>query len=437
MGCRFCWIVAFWGLIFRGISADAGLGEWSMSGLMGTITVEQAQWQRLDVQPGIRIGALEAIFDLELFLDHEGRIRNSGWDFSSRRKGLESALRKIHSVRYGRPNDRARRLYLQAGALEWITLGSGLLMRNYRNTHGAPGLKRTGLDLQIRNLFDDRVTVRTVIGDLLDLESGGPLVGGRVEFYPMPLWDLGVTVVADTDQLHGLPDSIRAGRPRDAFAAASVDMAYPFVNQQHVRAEVYAGIGRILDADSGTGVVLPGVMVKVGMLRLRAEYQWVRGRFQPAHFDALYDVNRALVDPSTGSITTREATLQPAPMRGVFGEAFFHIRRTLLASGSYQYLSGDVSNAQILEGRVGLTPEFLTRIHRVSRAEGYFEKRLRDSDLGEWFMGTPDTRFGYIVVLEPVANVGMVWDVEFTYQPDGAGGFQRQRTLNIQLQMDL
>ena len=439
MRCRFCWVVAFWGLIFQGLFANAR-AEWDLSGLMGTITVGQAQWQRLDMQPGIRLGELEVVFDLELFLDPEGRVRNSGWDFSTRRKGVESALRKIHYLRYGRPNDRSRRLYLQAGAMEGVTLGSGLLMRNYRNTHGAPGVKRMGLDVQIRNFWGDKMTVRTLVGDVgevLDFEDSGPLVGGRVEFYPLPQLDVGITAVADIDQLRGLPDSIRAANPRDAFAAASVDVAYPFVDKQHLRAEVYAGIGRILDGESGTGISLPGVMVEVGMLRLRAEYQWTQGHFQHGHFDALYDVNRAVVDPNTGSITTREATLQAASMRGIFGEAFLIIYRTLLASGSYQYLTGEVSNAQIVEGRVGFAPEFLTRLHKVSRAEGYFEKRVRGSDLGKLLDATPDTRFGYLVVLEPVANVGMVWDVEFTYRPDGAGGVERQRTLNIQIKMDL
>ena len=439
MPCRFCWVVAFWGLLFEGLFADAR-AEWDLAGLMGTITVGQAQWQRLDVQPGMRLGELEVVFDLELFLDPEGRVRNSGWDFSTRRKGIESALRKIHYLRYGRANDRSRRLYLQAGAVEGVTLGSGLLMRNYRNTHGAPGIKRLGLDVQIRNFWGDKMTVRTLIGDVgevLDLDDAGPLVGGRVEFYPLPLLDVGVTAVVDADQLRGLPDSIRANHPRDAFAAASVDVAYPFVNKQHLRAEVYAGIGRILDGETGTGISLPGMMFEAGPLRLRAEYQWTQGRFQHGHFDALYDVNRAIVDPNTGSITTRESTLRDASMRGVFGEAFLNIYRTLLASGSYQYLTGEVSNAQIVEGRVGFAPEFLTRLHKVARAEGYFEKRVRGSDLGKLFDTTSDTRFGYLVILEPVANVGMVWDVEFTYRPDGAGGFERQRTLNIQIKMDL
>ncbi|MDE2799308.1 MAG: hypothetical protein OXI94_11650, partial [Gemmatimonadota bacterium] len=102
---RFCWIVAFWGLIFEGVSADAIGIPWDLSAILGSVTVEQEQRQRYNIQPRIRMGDLSAAFDLEIFLDHEGRIRDSGWDFSSRRRGVESLLRKIHYVRYGDIDD--------------------------------------------------------------------------------------------------------------------------------------------------------------------------------------------------------------------------------------------------------------------------------------------------------------------------------------------
>ena len=435
---RFCWIVAFWGLIFESISADAIGIPWDLSAIMGSVTIEQEQRQRFNLQPRIRIGKLDAAFDLELFLDHEGRIRDSGWDFSSRRRGAKSLLRKIHYLRYGDPNDRNQRLSLHVGALEWVTLGTGLVMRNYRNTYGSPGVKRAGLDMRVRDILG-RLTVRALIGDLLDLEGGGPVFGGRAEFQLIPLLDMGVTAVVDMDQLSGLPDSIRTDLPRDAFAAASVDVGYPFIDRRHLRARLYAGAGRILDGDSGTGLALPGVSVNVGPARLQGEYRWVSGRFQPGHFDALYDVNRAIVDPSTGAITTREATLQSASMQGVFGGAFLKIYSILLASGSYQHLRGDVGDAQIVEGRVEFVPEFLKQLPKVKviRAEGYFEKRFRDSSLRNLFDGTPNTRFGYVVVLEPVKNTGVILEAEFTYLPDGSGGFKRQRILNIQTEIKL
>ena len=65
--------------------------DFSLSGMIGTVTVDNLQWQRLDLRPRLKIGPFEAAFDVELFLDEGGRIRDKGWDFSTRRSGLESA----------------------------------------------------------------------------------------------------------------------------------------------------------------------------------------------------------------------------------------------------------------------------------------------------------------------------------------------------------
>ena len=205
---------------------------WDWAALLGSVTVEQTQWQRLDVQPHIRSGNLEAVLDLELFWDETGRLRDRGWDFSTRRKGIESVLRKIYYVRYGDPDNWEQKIYVRLGALESVTLGTGLLMHNYRNTQNEPGIKRTGFDLQLRHLYHKRVSVRAMVSDLLDIEGGGPLVGGHAVFHLSEDWDLGFSVVVDTDQLHALPDSVRAGQSRDVYGAISGDVTYPLI-QRH------------------------------------------------------------------------------------------------------------------------------------------------------------------------------------------------------------
>ncbi len=224
------YIYALMGLLW---TAAAGAQElldtpegFSLSSLLGTVTVEGAQWQRLDLQPRLRSGAFEAVLDLELFLDDTGQFRSRGWDFSSRRQGLESLLRKIHYIRYGSPDHLQHRVYLKVGALEEVTLGQGMIMRRYRNTLDAPGMKKTGMDLQIRGLGGGKVTVRGVISDFLDLDRGGPIVGGRLVVHALGPVEVGGTVVVDNDQLSGLPDSVRTGL-QDRYGVFGVDVAYP------------------------------------------------------------------------------------------------------------------------------------------------------------------------------------------------------------------
>jgi len=406
--------------------------NWALSGLLGTVTVGQTQWQRLDLQPHIRLGALEAVLDIELFLDETGNIRDLGWDFSTRRKGLESLFRKIHHIQYGTPADQDRRMYFRLGALESVTLGSGLLMRNYRNTQDAPGIKRTGLDLQMQHLFNQRVTVRAIISDLLDLDGGGPIVGGRVVFHPTEQWDLGVTLVVDTDQLNALPDSIRNAHPRDAYGSVSFDIIYPIISKNNLQVQFYGAIARALNSQGGTGISGPGIKVAVGGLHLQGEYRWVTGRFQPGHFDALYDLNRAVVDSATATIRTREDALRDQSMHGFFADASLNIGRYFQAGATYQFLAGTRADAQILEGRAQLSPEALSHVPKMSLAEAYYEKRFDSFDLGNFFDGTTNTRFGYRLGISPLPQLTLVSDVEFTYLPNGQGGYIRQRALNIQ-----
>lgn len=417
-------------------NAPAQETQWDLAGLLGTVTVGQTQWQRLNLQPHIRLGALEAVLDLELFLDEQGQIRDLGWDFSTRRNGLKSILRKIHYVQYGHPADRDRHVYFRLGALESVTLGTGLLMRNYRNTLDAPGIKRTGFDLQLTHLFDKRITIRAITNDLLDLEGGGPIVGSRVVFHPAEQWDMGVTVVVDTDQLNALPDSIRNNRPRDAYGTISFDIIYPLISKPNLEVQFYGAIARALNSGGGTGLSGPGLKLVLSSLQIQGEYRWVTGRFQPGHFDALYDLNRAVIDTLTGTITTREASLLNQSMQGIFADATLTLGLYLQAGATYQYLHGSSQDAQILEGRAQLSPNALSKLPKINLAEAYYEKRFTSFDTGGIFAGTPNTRFGYRLGLTPMQQLTLISEVEFTYEPDGLGSYKRRKTLNIQSQIN-
>ena len=404
----------------------------SLSGLLGTVTVDGSQWQRLDLRPKFGGGGLE-VLDLELFLDEEGRFRNLGWDFSTRRKGLESVLRKIHYVRYGIPNDPKRRIYLRIGSLESVTLGQGMIMRRYRNTMDAPALKRTGLDFELRELWFGKVSIRGMVNNFLDLESGGPVVGGRVTLYPGSGVEVGVTAVLDTDQLSGLPDSVRTGIKEKDYGLFGVDIGYPLLRGPIAHMKIYGGVSRtMLSDESGTGLSGPGIILRAGGLTVQAEYRWVKGYFSPGHFDALYELNRAVLNAATDSIITREETLAELTLQGVFGDVRLSLGPLLEAEGSYQHLSGKGNDDRRLEGRVYLKPALLRQLPQIEMAEAYYENRRRGSGGVDFFDVSPDTRFGYKLGLNPVPKLSIILDVEFWYSPDGLGAMKRRRSFNLQ-----
>lgn len=430
------WLVFVWA--GQAAAVDVPGGAFSMSGLLGMVTVNGSQWQRMDLQPRIRSGPFEAVLDLELFVDAEGRFRDLGWDFSSRRKGLESVLRKIHYIRYGKPNDRRHRVYLRVGDLDVVTLGQGMIMRRYRNTLDAPGVKKTGLDLQIQGLSGGRVMARGVVSSFLDWDGGGPVVGGRIAYRTRVGLELGATVAADLDQLSALPDSVRAGAGRDRYGIFGVDAVYPLMQGPVARVSFYGGVSRTaMTGQAGTGLNGPGVLVTAGGLRVQVEYRWVEGRFRPGYFNALYDLNRAAVDPGTGAIVPRESTVADLSMQGVFGDAELSLGPLLKASASYQHLTGDGNEDRRLEGRASLMPALLKRLHKVAMAEAYYEHWLRGPKGFDFFEPTLDTRYGYRVGFDAVSKVSIVWEVEYTYRPDGAGGVKRQRIFNLQSLINL
>lgn len=404
-----------------------------LEGLVGAVSVDDGVWQRIDLRPRLRFGALEASLDLELFIDGEGRIRDRGWDFSSRRRGLESILRKIHYVRYGVSEDRDRRFYFQVGALDRLTLGNGLIVSDYRNTFGSPGLKRTGLDLQLRGFLWESLAIRGFVNDAMDLlDRGSPLVGGRASAVSWGGLEVGATLALDLDQLSALPDSVRAGAEDDAYGAYGVDVAYPVLQGRGVFVSLYGGIARPVATDKkGTGFHGPGIRLVAGRLSARAEARFVRGAFEPDHFDALYEQARAHV-AGDGSLVTREAGVADVDLNGFLANIELRDFGVLGGEVAYQYLIGNGSNDRFLRATLTIKPGFLGPLRHVSLSEAYLEKRDRAASPGGFFEVNGDTRFGYRVGLRPAGKVSVIWNMEFSYVPNGSGGFERQRTLGLQ-----
>ena len=69
-------------------------------------------------------------------------------------------------------------------------------------------------------------------------------------------------------------------------------------------------------------------------------------------------------------------------------------------------------------------------------AEAYYENHHRGGGKGI-FDKSSETRFGYRLGVKPVSRLSVIWEVQFTYEPDGTGGFQRRRLFNLQSRIDL
>ena len=196
----------------------------SIQGSFGTVTMDGVQWQRFSFRPDIPIGKFGVGFDVELFIDEEGKISREGWDFSNKYKVWDSLLRKIYYVRYGKSLDR---VYGRAGALDDVSRGYGMVMDGYRNTLNYPGEKNIGLDLAVKDLGSFGIGIHGMVNSFGDLKNKGIIAGGRISAKPLKPSGMGliskltfgITFVRDINQFAGLKDSDDDGYPdfQDGF----------------------------------------------------------------------------------------------------------------------------------------------------------------------------------------------------------------------------
>lgn len=198
--------------VFRLGVAESEMDNMALSGALGTVTVDGEQWQRISLRPDIPIGPFGVALDLELFINSKGEFSKKGWEFDTAQKAWDSVLRKIYYVRYGRPG---RNAFIKVGALDNVTLGYGLIVNGYRNTLRYPGVKKTGLQFDLRGISSFGLEVEGLINDFGDFGDGGPLIAVRLSAQPLgrtriPILGglrVGGTYAVDLNQYAGLRDS--------------------------------------------------------------------------------------------------------------------------------------------------------------------------------------------------------------------------------------
>lgn len=184
----------------------------SYAAAVGTVTMDGKQWQRINFRPDIPIGKFGVALDIEVFVDDQGNFSKKGWDFDSGQDAAESLLRKIYYVRYGRPREN---VFVKVGALDNVTIGYGLIMDGYRNTLEYPGVKKLGLQFDVRNLSPVSIGLQGMVNNFEDLGRSGALIGGRLSARPMAMMgipllgrlELGASYVRDMNQFGGFKDT--------------------------------------------------------------------------------------------------------------------------------------------------------------------------------------------------------------------------------------
>lgn len=332
---------------------------------LGAVTIDGVTYSKAVLQPNFRFANDKLKFGLYLPIIYSSDMfdpndwyhpnGNDEWSFGTD-KGwkdhpFDAALDAVGDLalkfkyfEYGRQLEDP--FFVKLGNLNDLTLGHGLIMRNYSNDGEFPAVRRVGFNL---GLDMKTVGFELVANDLADPE----IFGSRLYIRPIPnsRFALGLSGVVDINPLSGTTASAAAyGDP--LLIAAGLDLDLPIIEGDFMSLRLFADAAAetewlknaIPGHDAGLAYDLifndggfknwgaaGGLMGRVAILNWRLEYRYYTGIFRPSLFDSTYDKSRIEnAIAYSNYITTGGYSTAPTVM-GVYGEGSFSILKDKLS----------------------------------------------------------------------------------------------------------
>lgn len=337
---------------------------------IGSVVIDGNTYSKAIIQPVFHVG--KATLGLYLPIIYTSNLFDAGtwyrpggnneWSFggeywaSDPIKASQDALRdlalKIRFIEYGDPL--VDPFYLKAGNLSDMSLGHGILMRNFANDSDFPAVRRVGVNTG----FDGGSWgVEGVVNDLAQPD----IFGGRIKFLSI----FGLTGVVD---LHVAGD-LATQAQRDALGdplllGGAFDIDIPVLKAQSLALRAYADLGAVVpytrtdipsgpsagfqyktvyDPDRSSGLdglrnygFISGFMGRLLVMDWRLEYRRYQGIFHPSFFDAAYERNRARYAQQFADLLIHPDTASYPGTNGIYGEAgFSFFRDQIQFTGGY------------------------------------------------------------------------------------------------------
>ncbi len=346
---------------------------------IGSVTIDTTTYSKAVIQPNLVLGKaklglyLPVIYSSNLFDPNDWYHPNGNneWSFGAERFSsgdyldgakyfaIDLAL-KIKYFEFGTQYEDP--FFIKVGSLDDMTLGHGLIMRNYTNDTDFPAIRRLGFDM---GLDTGSGGFELVANDLTDPE----IFGGRVFFRPVPDFKLAIGASAVVDWAPASVDPtlpLLQGNSSDALKLISggLDLDLPIVQGTvfGIRAFVdgaatvpYTTVA-LAKTDGSGGAVGPGLQYQlvydsttneiknwgaagglignVLFLDWRLEYRYFTGDFRPSFFDGTYDRMRGQYAAQYLGYLANPSTYSNAPnVMGIYGEGGFKLIKDKLDFG--------------------------------------------------------------------------------------------------------
>ncbi|HEY9595542.1 MAG TPA: FecR family protein [Spirochaetia bacterium] len=234
---------------------------------IGSVTIGGVTWSKVVVSPTFQLGNLKAalylpvIYQGDMFnpADYYKPAGNNEWSFGTDQGSdpwkiagdiATDLFLKIKYVEWGRQRDP---FFFKVGNLNDITIGHGLIMRNFANDADFPSVRRVGVNV---GMDFGGAGIEAMVNDAADPD----LVGGRFFVRPVPNFKaaLGVSAVVDLDPAKDAPGgSSTYGSP--IFINPGVDLDIPFFESDFFSIVAFAdAAGMIPYFQSAYGSIAPG-----------------------------------------------------------------------------------------------------------------------------------------------------------------------------------
>lgn len=451
-------------------AVESGFVKWIKEALgmeIGSVTINDATYSKAVIQPNLKFGKvklglyLPIIYTSDLF-DPDDWYRPAGndeWSFGSSEfadgdylEGSADFARdlalKIKYFEYGTQLEDP--FFVKVGNLDDLTLGHGLIMRNYANDTEFPAVRRVGFNLGIDS---EGGGFEAIANDLADPE----IFGLRGYMKPVQGSDLafGASAVVDINPDADLDSSVDVGDM--LLIGTGVDLDWPLIKSGLLGLRFFADgavtLPYVRTAFSGVDTGLKydllysdgklknwgaasGFMGHVLFLDWRLEYRYFTGVFRPSFFDRTYDRKRGeyAIEYASYLDGTNDISDSPTVM-GVYGEGGFNIlnEKLNLTLGYMLPWSFDQSFSEVsaydefhakLSVRKGLIP-----VYDVSGSISYdrrgLAKALADGDLK---LLDANTTFGGELVIPvpktPTLDLAIIFQTVPVRNDDGSLAYE-------------
>ena len=330
---------------------------------IGTVTIDGETYSKAIIQPTFNIGKLKLslylpvvyqtdLFDPDDWYHPEG---NNEWSFGADQDEIEDIAMDILSdlflkIRYIEWGEQRDPFFFKVGNLSNMTLGHGILMKDFANDADFPSIRRVGLNLGVDN---GGFGFETVVNDLADPE----IFGTRLYFRPIGKLAFGFSGAVDINPDEYINPITSIPYYSDTiFLTAAADLDFPLMENDILSFIFFADIAGMLPYMNGEMQYTmmyddsavdfsfsnfrnygwnAGLFGNILFIDYRLEYRYFDGVFKPSFFNTSYERMRGKYIEDISEYL--DSPTNEDPVMGIYGEGSFSLFNKIHTTIGYMW----------------------------------------------------------------------------------------------------